>query len=63
MTNQVVALSMYTYKDVSDEKLDEYVNVWEEPLSKYYIQLLFGAYDYSFSKMGEQMGESLAGKM
>lgn len=63
MTNQVVALSMYTYKDVSDDKLAEYVNVWGKQLSKYYIQLLFGAYDYSFSKMGEEIGENLAEKM
>lgn len=63
MTNQIVALSMYTYKNVSDEKLTEYVNVWSKPLSKYYIQLVFGAYDYSFSKMGEVMGKSLVEKM
>lgn len=59
MTNQIVALSMYTYKDISDEKLAEYVNIWSEPIAKYYTKLIFEAYDYSFSIMGKEMGKNI----
>jgi len=58
MTNQLVALSIYTYKDVKDEELAEYIKLWSTPIGKYYINLIFDAYDYSFSKMGEIIGKS-----
>ena len=58
MTNQLVALSLYTYKDVKENDLNEYIKDWSTPVGKYYMKLIMGAYDYSFSKMGEEMGES-----
>ncbi|MEN8137481.1 MAG: hypothetical protein ABFR62_03535 [Bacteroidota bacterium] len=58
MTNQIIAMSLYTYKDISDEKLDEYIKIWESPIGKYYISQMFGAFDYSFSKMGKNIGKS-----
>jgi hypothetical protein len=58
MTNQLIALSIYTYKDVNANDLSEYINFWSSPIGKYYINLIFGAYDYSFSKMGEIVGKS-----
>ena len=58
MTNQLVALSLYTYKDVEEKDLDEYIKEWSTPTGKYYMKLIMGAYDYSFSKMGTKMGES-----
>jgi len=57
MTNQVVALSIYTYKDINDEDLSEYIKLWSNPIGKYYIKMLFGAYDYSFSKIGKNTGK------
>ena len=58
MTNQLIALSIYTYKDVSDRDLSEYIDLWSSPIGKYYTNLVFDAYDYSFSKMGEIIGKS-----
>tara|TARA_R110001606_G_C15258620_1_gene638207 strand:- start:187 stop:987 length:801 start_codon:yes stop_codon:yes gene_type:complete len=58
MTNQIVALSMFTYKDVSDEKLEEYIKLWQTPTGQYYIKKTLEALDYTFSKMGEITGKS-----
>lgn len=49
---------MFTYKDVSNEKPDEYIKVWQTPIGKYFINASLLAFDYSFSKMGEIVGNS-----
>jgi len=59
MTNQIVAFSLYTYKDISETDLNEYIKYWGTPSGKYYMKLIMGAYEYSFTKMGEKLGESL----
>ena len=59
INNQIIALSMYTYKDISNDDLKEYLNIWMTPIAKYYIKILFEGYDYSFSKMGENLGKGL----
>jgi len=59
MTNQIIALSMYTYKSVDDSKLNEYIKVWQSPVGKYFVKNTYNALDYSFSKMFEQLGSSM----
>ena len=56
MTNQLIAYSIFIYKDVPDEKMDHYLEVWKSPTGKYCIDQLMNAYDYSFSKMFEITG-------
>ena len=58
MTNQIIALSLYTYKSVDDAKLNEYIKVWQSPIGQYFIKETFGALDYSFSNMFENVGSS-----
>jgi hypothetical protein len=58
MTNQIIALSLYTYKNVDDSKLNEYIKVWQMPIGKYFISGTLNAFDYSFSKMFEHLGTS-----
>ena len=58
MANQTVAEMLFTYKDVTDEKLNKYLEISTTPTVKYYIKKTFEAYDYSFSKMGELVGGS-----
>jgi phosphatidate phosphatase PAH1 len=56
LTNQLIAYSIFIYKDVSDEKMNHYLEVWKSPTGKYCIYQLMKAYDYSFSKMFEIAG-------
>lgn len=58
MTNQIIAVAMFTYKDVSNEKLNKYISVWKTPTGKYFSKNTLKALDYSFSKMGETIGNS-----
>ena len=59
MANQIIASYMYIYKDVSDKKLDEYINIWKASTGKYYTSKVFEALDYTFSKIGESIGGQL----
>jgi len=56
LTNQLIAYSIFIYKDVPDEKMNHYLEVWKSPTGKYCIDQLMKAYDYSFSKMFEITG-------
>jgi len=58
MANQIVAQFLFTYKDVSDEKLNKYIEIWKSSTAKYYNKEMMNAYDYSFSKMGELTGSA-----
>lgn len=58
MADRIVAVYMYTYKDVSDEQLNEYISVWQTPTGRYSSKHTLKALDYSFSKMGEIIGNS-----
>ena len=58
MTNQMLAYSLFVYKDVPDEKLNRYLEVWKTPTGKYCMDRIMKAYDYAFSKMGEITGGS-----
>lgn len=51
ITNQFVAIGLYTYRDVSDNDLKNYIEVWESDLGKNYIDITFKAYKYTFDKM------------
>ncbi|PWJ39126.1 hypothetical protein [Sediminitomix flava] len=59
LTSQLVAMSIYTYKDISDADLEKYVAVWKDPASKYFINMTMEALNYSFSKVGENMGKEM----
>jgi len=58
MANQIVAQFLFTYKDVSDEKLNQYIAIWKTSTTMYYNKEMMNAYDYSFSKMGELTGNA-----
>jgi len=58
MTNQMLAYSLFVYKDVPDEKLNRYLEVWKTPTGKYCMDRIMKAYDYAFTKMGEITGGS-----
>jgi len=60
MTNQMLAYSLFVYKDVNDEKLNSYLEVWKTPTGKYCIDKIVKAYDYAFTKMGEISGGSIS---
>lgn len=51
ITNQFVALGLYTYRDVTDSDLKSYIKVWETNLGKEYVDMTFKAYKYTFDKM------------
>lgn len=57
--NQIVAVYMFTYKDVSDEQLNAYISVWQTPTGRYCSKHTLKALDYSFSKIGAIIGNSL----
>lgn len=59
MTNQLVAVWLYTYKDVDNDKLNSYIQTWESSTGKYFSKATIAALDYTFSKMGENFGVSL----
>lgn len=58
MANQIIAVWLFTYKDVDNDKLNDYIQVWESPTGKYFSKMTLLALDYSFSKMGETIGSS-----
>jgi hypothetical protein len=60
MTNQIIAYALFTYKDVPDEKLNQYIEVWKTPTGKYGLDKLLNALDYSFTKMSEITGSSFS---
>ena len=60
ITNQLNAYSLFIYRDVSNEKLNRYLEVWKAPTGKYCMDQIFKAYDYSFSKMGKITGGSMS---
>ena len=56
---QLIAFSLYTYKDASDQEVQEYIEYWESPNGKYQLELMINAFNYSFTQMGENIGQSL----
>lgn len=59
MTNQLVAVWLFTYKEVDNDKLNSYIEKWESTTGKYFSKATIAALDYTFSKMGENFGVSL----
>lgn len=59
MTNQLVAVWLYTYKDVDNDKLNSYIQTWESSTGKYFSKATVSALDYTFTKMGEDFGVAL----
>ena len=61
MTNQIIAVCLFTYNDVDNDKLNRYIQTWETSTGKYFSKATLDALDYTFSKMGEDAGNSLGG--
>lgn len=57
--SQLMSVWLYTYKDVDNEKLNKYIQIWESAEGKYYLKSSLAALDYVFSKVGEEIGKSL----
>ena len=60
MNDQLIAYSLFIYRNVSDENMNRYVEVWKAPIGKYCMDQIFKAYNYSFSKMGEMTGSTMS---
>lgn len=58
--SQLISVWLYTYKDVDNEKLNKYIQIWESAEGKYYLKSSVVALDYTFSKMGEEIGKAIA---
>ena len=59
--SQLMSVWLYTYKDVDNEKLNKYIQIWESAEGRYYLKSSLAALDYTFSKTGEEIGKALAG--
>ncbi len=57
LVRQIVSGYVFTYKDVSDEKLSEYIGIWQSPLGHYYKGKKSEAVDYVFSVMAQTLAE------
>jgi hypothetical protein len=60
LKNQIITMSYYTYKDASNSDLTEYIKILKRPISKYYYITVVEALNYTFTNMGEDMGEEIA---
>lgn len=60
MTNQLIAMWLFAYKDLDNNKLNQYIQVWESSTGKYFSKSSLDALDYTFSRMGEDVGNSLS---
>ena len=59
LTNQFVAVGLYVYKDVSDNELREYIEVWKSDIGKKYIDMIFNSYEVVFEKMSTSLIKNL----
>lgn len=59
LTNQIVAISLFTYKDVDSTKLNTYIQKWQMPVGQYFVKSTISALDFTFTKMGEDLGTSI----
>ncbi len=59
LMNQSLAMSLFTYKSVSDEKLNKYLEIYKTKPGRYCMSKYMEAFDYSFTKMGSAIGNSL----
>lgn len=61
MINEAIqSNSLFIYKDVPDDKLAKYVAIWSSEAGKTTMANFMNAIQFSFEKVGEQMGKSLA---
>jgi hypothetical protein len=60
LKDQIVTMSYFTYKDASDAELVEYIKILKKPISKYYYITVVEALNFTFTNMGEDMGEEIA---
>ena len=58
MANSIIASYQFIYKDLSDDQLNAYISIWQSPTGRYSSKHTLQALDYSFSKMGEIIGNS-----
>jgi hypothetical protein len=60
LKDQIITMSYYTYKDASDADLLKYIKILKKPISKYYYITIVEALNFTFTNMGEDMGEEIA---
>ena len=59
LTNQMVAMFLYTYKDVSQKDMERYIEHWKSPTGQYYTKVMVESMNHAFTQMGENVGASL----
>ena len=55
ITNQFVAIGLYTYRLASDDDLKEYIKIWETDLGVNYTNVAFKAYEVVFEKISSDL--------
>lgn len=59
ITNQFVAIGLYTYKDATDDELKKYIEVWKTGIGKKHIDMIFDSYEFVFEKMSINLIKNL----
>jgi hypothetical protein len=59
ITNQFVAIGLYTYRLASDEELNDYIKIWESDLGISYTNALFKGYEFVFYKISSDLMTNL----
>lgn len=59
ITNQFVAIGLYTYKDASDDELKKYIQVWKTDIGKKYTDMIFNSYEAIFEKISINLVKNL----
>lgn len=55
ISNQFVAIGLYTYRFASDNDLEEYTKIWETELGVNYIDTSFKAYEFVFNEISSDL--------
>ncbi|OHX67002.1 DUF2059 domain-containing protein [Flammeovirga pacifica] len=56
---QIIAVSIYTYKDMSNDEIKDYTQIWATKEGKSFIRNSKNAFNYSFEAVGEKIGKTI----
>ncbi len=59
IAGQLISVWLFTYQDVDNDKLNKYIQIWESTEGKYFSKSSLAALDYTFSKIGEDLGKAI----
>lgn len=59
IAGQLISVWLFTYHEVDNDKLNKYIQIWESTEGKYYSKSTLAALDYTFSKIGEDLGKAI----